>query len=679
MVSNQGKITTLAADADVDKGLVDGTDKLHSGIIKVLESFAQGDMCIGHAGFTITNDGTYTQYNLAQPIKFYKRGEFVNHTVTLTEAYTSTVQDATHSRYDWVLINPATPELVIVQGTAATTPLVSDITAGYIPIALVHISAGNDDDKFDYSFQTFTMNMVKNSLSIGYDSSGYTEAMSVVATADRTTFKNKVANADIRFILADNTADEKFEILSDDDSDGDEGDTTVFSVDGLGATTVAGTLNLGSVDAAGTDTDKFLVLDSGGNVDYRTGTQVLSDIGGGTSNVAALNDLSDVSYSSGDLTITNLDKVVFANGGNAELSVATTGSGTDGRDLTIAAGSAPTGSADQNGGDLILSSGGGDGTGTSLIRFNTKISGTDAVAERMRIHTDGNVGIGTDSPDAPLHVETSGVGDAVIIESTETGATEAPDLVLYRNSASPAVSDEIGSIRFRGKDNAAGDKDYNRITSVIRDTTAASADADLIFQSLSNSVEIEMMKISRIDGIVINEIGASYIDTRIEGDTDANLFFTDASVDRVGIGTNTPTEKLSVSGGVGASAYLGSVTVVTGDPAQPALNLSSSTHRTIIADTQTFSPGPPPSGGALSLVLPAASGTHQGWEMRIIAKNNAGGPDNLTLDVTGSSDLIIDATGATIGNSTAGLTLATGKIYTVIHISSSQYMAIVLN
>jgi hypothetical protein len=679
MVSNQGKITTLAADADVDKGLVDGTDKLHSGIIKVLESFAQGDMCIGHAGFTITNDGTYTQYNLAQPIKFYKRGEFVNHTVTLTEAYTSTVQDATHSRYDWVLINPATPELVIVQGTAATTPLVSDITAGYIPIALVHISAGNDDDKFDYSFQTFTMNMVKNSLSIGYDSSGYTEAMSVVATADRTTFKNKVANADIRFILADNTADEKFEILSDDDSDGDEGDTTVFSVDGLGATTVAGTLNLGSVDAAGTDTDKFLVLDSGGNVDYRTGTQVLSDIGGGTSNVAALNDLSDVSYSSGDLTITNLDKVVFANGGNAELSVATTGSGTDGRDLTIAAGSAPTGSADQNGGDLILSSGGGDGTGTSLIRFNTKISGTDAVAERMRIHTDGNVGIGTDSPDAPLHVETSGVGDAVIIESTETGATEAPDLVLYRNSASPAASDEIGSIRFRGKDNAAGDKDYNRITSVIRDTTAASADADLIFQSLSNSVEIEMMKISRIDGIVINEIGASYIDTRIEGDTDANLFFTDASVDRVGIGTNTPTEKLSVSGGVGASAYLGSVTVVTGDPAQPALNLSSSTHRTIIADTQTFSPGPPPSGGALSLVLPAASGTHQGWEMRIIAKNNAGGPDNLTLDVTGSSDLIIDATGATIGNSTAGLTLATGKIYTVIHISSSQYMAIVLN
>ena len=49
---------------------------------------------------------------------------------------------------------------------------------------------------------------------------------------------------------------------------------------------LAGSLTLGSVAAAGTDTDKFLVLDGSGNVDYRTGTQVLSDIGGGTGTAA---------------------------------------------------------------------------------------------------------------------------------------------------------------------------------------------------------------------------------------------------------------------------------------------------------------------------------------------------------------------------------------------------------
>lgn len=45
--------------------------------------------------------------------------------------------------------------------------------------------------------------------------------------------------------------------------------------------------------------------------------------------------------------------------------------------------------------------------------------------------------------------------------------------------------------------------------------------------------------------VVINESGADK-DVRIEGDTDANLFFTDASTDRVGIGTATPATRLDV-------------------------------------------------------------------------------------------------------------------------------------
>jgi len=53
-----------------------------------------------------------------------------------------------------------------------------------------------------------------------------------------------------------------------------------------GAATVGGSLNISTVAAAGGDTDKFLVLDSSGNVDYRTGTQVASDIGAITSGVS---------------------------------------------------------------------------------------------------------------------------------------------------------------------------------------------------------------------------------------------------------------------------------------------------------------------------------------------------------------------------------------------------------
>lgn len=59
-----------------------------------------------------------------------------------------------------------------------------------------------------------------------------------------------------------------------------------------------------------------------------------------------------------------------------------------------------------------------------------------------------------------------------------------------------------------------------------------------------------------LDGaVVINEAGANK-DTRIEGDTDANLLMVDASADCVGIGTATPAKKLDVVGDVQVSGAI---------------------------------------------------------------------------------------------------------------------------
>lgn len=52
-----------------------------------------------------------------------------------------------------------------------------------------------------------------------------------------------------------------------------------------GSLAITGSLNISSVVNAGTDTDKFLVLDAGGNVDFRTGAQILSDIGAAASSI----------------------------------------------------------------------------------------------------------------------------------------------------------------------------------------------------------------------------------------------------------------------------------------------------------------------------------------------------------------------------------------------------------
>ena len=54
---------------------------------------------------------------------------------------------------------------------------------------------------------------------------------------------------------------------------------------------------------------------------------------------------------------------------------------------------------------------------------------------------------------------------------------------------------------------------------------------------------------------VFNESGAD-LDFRIEGDTDANLFYSDASTDRIGIGTATPDYLLSVAGNAGFDEYI---------------------------------------------------------------------------------------------------------------------------
>jgi len=60
----------------------------------------------------------------------------------------------------------------------------------------------------------------------------------------------------------------------------------------------------------------------------------------------------------------------------------------------------------------------------------------------------------------------------------------------------------------------------------------------------SNGTELAKFKTTEL---VINDGGANY-DFRVEGDGNANLVFVDASTDRVGLGTNTPAERLDVAG-----------------------------------------------------------------------------------------------------------------------------------
>jgi len=70
-----------------------------------------------------------------------------------------------------------------------------------------------------------------------------------------------------------------------------------------------------------------------------------------------------------------------------------------------------------------------------------------------------------------------------LIKSSDAGANPAPDMEVFRDSASPAVSDGIGTLTFTGRDSAANKENYARLTAFILDPTSGSEDGQIIFQT----------------------------------------------------------------------------------------------------------------------------------------------------------------------------------------------------
>ena len=91
-------------------------------------------------------------------------------------------------------------------------------------------------------------------------------------------------NSSSDFVMTAGVQDKDIIFKGDDGGSG----ITALTLDmsDAGKASFNGVINIGSVSNAGEDTDKFLVLDSSGNVDFRTGSEVASDIGAGSGSVS---------------------------------------------------------------------------------------------------------------------------------------------------------------------------------------------------------------------------------------------------------------------------------------------------------------------------------------------------------------------------------------------------------
>ncbi len=74
-------------------------------------------------------------------------------------------------------------------------------------------------------------------------------------------------------------------------------------------------------------------------------------------------------------------------------------------------------------------------------------------------------------------ITSTAAGTLLTLTSTDAGAGTGPDINLFRNSASPAVNDQISQIVMSGKNSAAATVPYVQVAGKILDPTSGSEDS----------------------------------------------------------------------------------------------------------------------------------------------------------------------------------------------------------
>jgi hypothetical protein len=266
------------------------------------------------------------------------------------------------------------------------------------------------------------------------------------------------------------------------------------------------------------------------------------------------------------------DRTVFQNiTANSETRVSVIPSGTgDIASFSLANTSTPTGSG--SAGSLRIDS---DGLNINSVALNagvdalpivfqlTPTGSADVTQERMRLTVDGKLGINTQSPGSELDVKGtvrlsgSSSGYVGLAPAAAAGST------TYTLPSADGSNGQILSTNGSGTLSWATASGTGDVVGPASSTDEALARFDSTTGKLlqnSNATLTDAGALTLTNGAVINEAGADS-DTRIEGDTDANLVFVDASTDRVGMGTSSPGSKLDVKGTLrlsgSSSGYVG--------------------------------------------------------------------------------------------------------------------------
>jgi len=115
----------------------------------------------------------------------------------------------------------------------------------------------------------------------------------------------------------------------------------------------------------------------------------------------------------------------------------------------------------------------------------------------------------TGTAGAQLHLFGTDTTAQLIVENGDSGADTAPDVILFRNSSSPANSDNLGNLVFRGEDSASNTHDYASLTSSISVVTNGAESGILDLMSSASGTLASRIRL-KADKVGIHETDPSF-------------------------------------------------------------------------------------------------------------------------------------------------------------------------
>ena len=217
---------------------------------------------------------------------------------------------------------------------------------------------------------------------------------------------------------------------------------------------------------------------------------------------------------------------------------------------------------------IIANRNGDDG-----VAFYTKTGSGGSFGEAIRITSGGQLNIGGDYTQTTYKTQIEATDNNVLRLVNDSDDTNGVELVLYKDSASPADGDGIGGIYFQGNDDGGNSVFYANIEGFASDVSDGTEDGYIRFRTrLNGSIGERVRIISRGDMGVgtqdpqgrlhISSGNSGDCELIIEADEDNNnendnpriLFRQDGGSDQSSVGTNNNqlvlANSVSSSGGI---------------------------------------------------------------------------------------------------------------------------------